>query len=212
MVLTLLGSFLIYVMSPESARHLVDLYLTVGAQTLPGRPWQIATALLLQTSVLGLINILGLWFAGAAVEQALGTRRFLVLFFVSGLASNATVALLAVPDGPLVSGVGDSVLALIVAMAVVYRDAPLRLFGALAMPARTLAIFLVALSVLLGLGRSTWPLSCGTVAASVTAYFLAGGKGRWLGDFWARWRQKARRGRYQVLDGGRGARRKDYVN
>jgi membrane associated rhomboid family serine protease len=213
MVLILLGSFLVYVMSPESVRGLIDAYLALGARTIPDRPWSIATALVVERSAWGLLNIIGLWFAGAAVEHALGTRRFLVLFFVSGLASNATVALLAFSSpGLTVSGVGDSVLALIVAMAVLYRNAPLRLWGALALPARTLAIFLVGLSVVLGLGPYTWPLSCGTVAASVAAYFLAGGKGRWLGDFWARWRQKARRSRYQVLDGGRGARRKDYLN
>lgn len=212
MVLVLLGSFLVYVMAPESLRGLIDTYLAIGRRTIPGQPWQVATALVIERGFGSLLTIFGLWFAGAAVEQALGTRRFLVLFVASGLASNLTVALLS-PFGPAltVSGVGDSVLGLIVALAVVYRDAGLRLFGALAMSARTLAIFAVGATVVLGL-MAAWPLSCGALAASATAYFLSGGKGHWLGDFIGRWRQKVRRSRYQVLDGGRGARRKDYLN
>ncbi len=213
MVLTLVASFLIYVMAP-AARVAMDAYLALGADTLPSRPWQIATALLFERSAWGLLNIIGLWFAGAAVERALGTRRFLLLFFLSGLASNATVALLASPGTLMatVSGVGDSVLALIVAMAVLYRNTPLRIWGALALPARTLAIALIVISVVLTLRPGTWPLAGGTLAASLTAYFLAGGKGGGLKDFWTRWRHKARRSRYHVLDGGRAAGRKDYLN
>jgi membrane associated rhomboid family serine protease len=213
LVLALLASLLVYAFV-EPLRSFIVSHLALGPDALPGQPWQIVTALFVERSFFGLISILALWFVGASVEQALGTRRFLLLFFASGLASNAAIAGLGLvwPMPFVTSGCGDAVLGLFVALGTIYGRTSVRVFGALAVPARTLAGFFVVFAVVMALAARAWPMAVGTLVATVLAYLLAGGKGTGLGDLWSRWRQSAHRRRYQVLEGGRKGRRKDYLN
>lgn len=61
-----------------------------------GAAWQLLTSMFTHVEVWHLgFNMLALWFLGPQVEMALGRTRFLVLYFVSGLAGSAMVFWLA---------------------------------------------------------------------------------------------------------------------
>jgi len=132
------------------ARRLVDAYLVLGPGVMRGQVWQIVTALFVDRNPLAFLNLLGLWFVGAAIERTLGRRRFLIVFFAPGLAANLVIALLSAWWGQwaLYSGCGDSVLGLFVGLAVLYGPAQVRVFGTLAMPARALAAIFVGLALI----------------------------------------------------------------
>ncbi|MDG4857591.1 rhomboid family intramembrane serine protease [Streptomyces sp. T-3] len=65
-------------------------------------------------------NLLGLWWLGAPLEQALGRARFLALYLVSGLAGSALTYLLADPDQPSL-GASGAIFGLMGATAVLMR-------------------------------------------------------------------------------------------
>jgi len=77
------------------------------APLVPHGGWyRLVTAMFLHGSLLHLIlNMAGLWFIGAPVEQYLGRARYIGLYFVSGLAGSAG-ALLASPTQPVVGASG----------------------------------------------------------------------------------------------------------
>ena len=61
-----------------------------GAAVSEGDWWRLVTAMFLHGSLLHLaFNMLALYWLGTIVEQALGTPRFLLVYFVSGLAGSA---------------------------------------------------------------------------------------------------------------------------
>jgi hypothetical protein len=103
------------------------------------------------------------------------------------------------------------VLALFVALGVLYGRTQVRVFGSLALEARILTLILVGMSVLSALLQLAWPSLAGTLVAVGLGYFLAGGKSGPILEFLARWRLSRRVG-FEVLDGGRGKERKKYVN
>ena len=61
-----------------------------GLAVSDGNWWRLVTAMFLHGSLLHLaFNMLGLYWLGNIIEQALGTPRFLLVYFVSGLAGSA---------------------------------------------------------------------------------------------------------------------------
>lgn len=71
-----------------------------------GEWWRLVTAIFLHASLLHLgMNMLVLYILGVAVEQALGTGRFLMVFFATGLAGSAGAVLFS-PNAPTVGASG----------------------------------------------------------------------------------------------------------
>lgn len=61
-----------------------------GLAVSDGDWWRLVTAMFLHGSILHLMfNMLALYWLGTIIEQALGTPRFLLVYFVSGLAGSA---------------------------------------------------------------------------------------------------------------------------
>jgi membrane associated rhomboid family serine protease len=61
-----------------------------GAAVSSGDWWRLVTAMFLHGSLLHIgFNMLALYWLGTIIEQALGTPRFLLVYFVSGLAGSA---------------------------------------------------------------------------------------------------------------------------
>jgi membrane associated rhomboid family serine protease len=61
-----------------------------GAAVSNGDWWRLVTAMFLHGSILHLgFNMLALYWLGTIIEQSLGTPRFLLVYFVSGLAGSA---------------------------------------------------------------------------------------------------------------------------
>ncbi|MGH3132043.1 MAG: rhomboid family intramembrane serine protease, partial [Gaiellaceae bacterium] len=71
-----------------------------------GEWWRLLSSAFLHGSIIHLgMNMLALWWFGAAVEAALGRGRFLLLYFVSGLSGSAGALLLS-PDAVTVGASG----------------------------------------------------------------------------------------------------------
>jgi membrane associated rhomboid family serine protease len=67
----------------------------VGILVQDGEWWRLVTAMFLHASVIHLaFNMLALYWLGSIVEQAIGTWRFVLVYFASGLAGSAGALLL----------------------------------------------------------------------------------------------------------------------
>jgi len=67
----------------------------VGFLVGHGEPWRIATAMFLHASVIHIgLNMWVLWIVGSAVEQAIGAKRYLLVYLAAGLAGSAGAFLL----------------------------------------------------------------------------------------------------------------------
>jgi membrane associated rhomboid family serine protease len=198
----------------KPARGLVDDYFVLGQGVMRGQVWQIVTALFVDRNPLAFLNLIGLWFVGAAIERTLGRRRFLIVFFVPGLAANLVIALVSSWWGPwaLYSGCGDSVLGLFVGLAVLYGPAQVRVIGSLAMPARALAAIFVGLALVGSATYGAWPAVFGTLVAVGLAYRLCGGRGQDLRDVTSWLQRKIGQRRWRVMDGGKQPKRPDRFN
>lgn len=204
--------FGLYVMAPPLQERM-RAHLVLGPLVLAGELWQVVTSLFVSIDLWNFFfSMLGLWFAGASVERVLGRRRFLLLFFVTGIVANLAAAGVMAALGMVVMnpGSGDSVLAIFVALGVIYGKAPLRVFGQLALQARYLAWIFVGMAVLSSLLQGVWPLLAAVVCSQTVAYFLSGGKLSTVLALFGRLRKP--RGPLQVLEGGRGRGGKKYVN
>jgi membrane associated rhomboid family serine protease len=72
-----------------------------------GEWYRLVTAMFLHGSLLHLVfNMLALYWLGTVVEQALGTWRFLLLYFVSGIAGSAGALALSSPSAVTVGASG----------------------------------------------------------------------------------------------------------
>lgn len=84
-----------------------DGALVGAAIRLDGDWYRLVTAMFLHASLLHLaFNMLALYWLGTIVEQALGTGRFLLLYFVSGIAGSAGALLLSDPFAVTVGASG----------------------------------------------------------------------------------------------------------
>jgi len=194
-----------------SLRPLVTAHLALSGRFVSGQLWQPLSSLFVHLELWGFIfDLIGLWFVGATIERALGRQRFLLMFFGGGLLANIVAGLLlAVLDSPAIyAGCGDSVLAMFVALGVLYGRTQVRVIGALVLQARTLSGILVGLALFSAVWQQAWPALAGTLVAMSVGYVLAGGDGRQLLAFLSRRRRDA----LQVLEGGRGKAGKKYVN
>jgi membrane associated rhomboid family serine protease len=81
-------------------------WLLYGPAVANGDWWRLITAAFLHASLIHIgFNMYFLWFAGVPVEAALGRGRFLLVYFVSGLAGSAG-ALVVDPSVPTVGASG----------------------------------------------------------------------------------------------------------
>ena len=198
--------FFFYVMVKQ-VQPFFQLHLALGPNFLRGELWQPLSSMFVHIDPLSFIfNVIGLWFVGATIERAVGTRRFLVLFFGSGIVSNLAMvgAALVWGGSQILPGCSNSVLALFVAFGTIYDRTPSRILGGLVVQARVLALILVGFALLADLSRGAWAMLIGDLVAIAMGYVLAGGRGEGVKRGWTGWRARRTRQRYQVLEGGRG--------
>jgi membrane associated rhomboid family serine protease len=152
---------------------------------IPSRPWTVITYMFLHAPGIMhiLFNMIALYFFGPAVEARLGSRRFVALYFTSGIMA----ALVSVPFTPMVPIVGASgaVFGVMLAFARFWPRQQIYIWGVLPIEARWLVIFLTALSLWSGFSG----------ASQGVAHFahLGGFLGGFLYLKWAEWRSPARR-------------------
>jgi membrane associated rhomboid family serine protease len=207
-------AFALYAVVTPS-RILIEEHLALGVGIWRGELWQLVTALLFHLDGITFIfGMIGLWFVGAAMERELGRKRFLLLFFASGILANIAYAAVSLLRGrvELFGGSSMAVLALFVAFGRVYNRTPARLLGTMVMEARTLTLILIAFALVADLMRWALPAVAADLVAVGAGYVLSGGRGAWLAAFWGRLRGRKPRRRFQVVEGGKDERRSRYLN
>jgi membrane associated rhomboid family serine protease len=185
----------------REVRPLFESHLALGPGMVHGEFWQPLTSMFVHLNFLTFVfNLIGLWFVGAFIERTMGMRRFLVLFFGSGILAMVAMGLMMrFKTYSLGEGCTYAVLALFVAFGRMYNRAPAQILGGLVMQARYLSLLLVGFAVVVDLMRGDWASLTATLVASAAGFVLAG---RGLGDFIGLWRARRLRRRYRVLDGG----------
>ena len=110
------------------------------------RPWTLVTYMFLHAGPMHLIfNMLGVFFFGPRVEDRLGSRSFLFLYFISGI----TGALLFMIMGQRANLVGASggVFGIMLAYAWFWPDTPIHIWGIIPIKAKTLVIITTLVSL-----------------------------------------------------------------
>ncbi len=128
-----------------------------GRALADGRWWTVVTHLFLHANLLHLlVNVLALWFIGPAVEMMLGRARYLVLYFLSGIAGGLLQTAFAQPTAELI-GASGAVCGVLLSFTTAHPEMPLRalLFFILpvSMKARTLGWGIIIVSLLCALLR-----------------------------------------------------------
>jgi membrane associated rhomboid family serine protease len=114
------------------------------------RPWTLVTYMFLHAGWMHLIfNMIGLYFFGPRLEDRLGGRQFLLLYFLSGIAGailhvtgGIAVTLLSVPFNPWVPMVGASgaVFGVLMGFALYWPRERIYIWGVLPVEARVLDV------------------------------------------------------------------------
>jgi len=215
LVVSSLLIFLLYVFAPDNLRGFIELHLTLNRMVLGGDFWQPATALFVHVHpVTFILNMVGLWWAGADLERQLGTRRFLTMFFLIGIASHLVLVAWMLGFGASLgaAGCGSSLLALYVAYGTIYDRTPVRFFGALVLQARTITAIIIGYVVLISIAQRAWGLLVSYLVAMLMGYLMVGGRGEGIKRLWHSAHAKRVRRRYQVLEGGRRGTRPEDLN
>lgn len=115
------------------------------------RPWTIVTYMFLHGGLMHLgFNMLALFFFGPRVEERMGSRRFTILYFLSGL-SGAIVSFFFSPNAPII-GASAGVFGVMMAFAYFWPNVPIHIWGIIPVPARMLVIITTVLALWSGLG------------------------------------------------------------
>lgn len=139
--------FLTQVM-PDLTMHLMFVPILVAY-----RPWTLLTYMFLHAGLMHLLfNMIGLYFFGPRLEERLGGRQFLMLYFLSGI----TGALLSFPFTPRVAIVGASgaVFGVLIGFAMYWPRERIYIWGVLPIESRVLVIILTLLALSGGFGGS----------------------------------------------------------
>lgn len=115
-----------------------------AAAMLSGALWQPFTYMFVHANLSHLlVNMLGLFFFGTAVERSMGSREFLLFYLLTGLlAGLASFAIYALSGAwySLLVGASGAVFALLLAFAIVNPDANIYLYGIIPVRAPVLVL------------------------------------------------------------------------
>lgn len=148
----------------------VTYYLEFYPPAILQRPWTPFTYMFLHANLWHLVgNMWMLFIFGPRVEERLGSRRFLTLYFVAGLSG---AALMFLTPGAAVIGASGAVFGIGYAFAHYWPRTQLYIWGVLPIEARVLVFIGVVVSLWLGLRPGT----------STVAHFahLGGFVGAWI--------------------------------
>jgi membrane associated rhomboid family serine protease len=128
----------------------VELALALYPAWIVYRPWTIVTYMFVHASMAHIFfNMLGLVFLGPRVEDRLGGKHFLGLYFVSGL-GGALFSFLFAPQAGVV-GASGAILGVVLAFAMYWPREKLLLFFVIPMEAWLLVVLFAAGTLYLGM-------------------------------------------------------------
>jgi len=136
--------FLLTNASPELTRQL----MFIPALALE-RPWTAVTYMFLHAGIGHILfNMLALFFFGPRLEEEIGEKRFLWLYFISGL-SGAALSVLFSPEAAIV-GASAAVYGVFIGFAYFWPRARIYIWGIFPIEARWLVLGLTAISLVWG--------------------------------------------------------------
>jgi membrane associated rhomboid family serine protease len=145
----IIANVALYILS-VAAPGLMDVMLLVPAYALV-RPWTLVTYMFMHASVSHILfNMLGLYFFGPRVELELGGRRYLWLYFISGIAG-AVLSFFFTPFAAIV-GASGAIYGVFMAFAYYWPREKIFIWGIVPIEARWLVAGMTALSLYGGLG------------------------------------------------------------
>jgi membrane associated rhomboid family serine protease len=175
--------FVVMLMAQQvpSLAALVNSLVLVPA-LIPQRPWSLVTYAFLHADTLHLLfNMIGLFFFGPRLESALGSRRFLGLYFTSAVA--AAIASLFTPFAAIV-GASGAVFGVLFGFAKFWPRDRIYFWGIIPIEARWFIVLLALYSILGGF----------TGGGGIAHFAHLGGLvGGWLFFKFLEWRSPARR-------------------
>lgn len=116
-------------------------------------PWTIVTYMFLHAGIMHImLNMLGLFFFGPRVEVRLGSRRFITLYFISGI-TGALFSFAFSPRLPIV-GASAGIFGVMLAFAYFWPRDHIYLWGILPVEARWLVVATTLLALYSGMGGS----------------------------------------------------------
>jgi rhomboid family protein len=123
--------------------------LTTSLMLVPAlvlqRPWTIVSYMFLHGGTLHLLfNMLGLYFFGPRLEEEMGSRDFLLLYFISGIAG---AALSFVTPLSAIIGASGAVYGVLLGFAFFWPRDQIMIWGILPVEARWLVVIMTALSL-----------------------------------------------------------------
>jgi rhomboid family protein len=158
----IVATFLVFILVPANSPlyYLLTLFppAVVGMDTvmipqMPFRPWTVVTYIFLHAGIGHiLLNMLGLFFFGGRLETKLGARRFLLLYFLSGVGA-AVFSLVFAWQSPVV-GASGAVYGILAGYAMFWPKERIYIYGIIPVQARILAGLLVFFSLYSGLSGS----------------------------------------------------------
>ena len=117
------------------------------------RPWTAITYMFVHGGIMHILfNMLALYFFGPAVEERLGSRRFVTLYTVSGIAGALLSAIFA-PAYPII-GASGAVFGVMIAFAHFWPRTQIYIFGILPLEARVAVILMAIMALYSGIQGS----------------------------------------------------------
>ena len=176
----IVANVVVYFLS-TAAPELTTKFMLVPVLLLQ-RPWTIITYMFLHGGLMHLLfNMLGLFFFGPRLELELGSRRFLWLYFLSGIMGGA-LSFVFTPFSPII-GASGAIFGVFLGFAYYWPREMILVWGIFPVEARWLVIIMTALSLYGGLGG----------AASGIAHFAHLG-GFFGGYLYLKWLDRTSRG------------------
>jgi rhomboid family protein len=141
-----LGMFLLQLTLPALADAMVFV-----PRLILVRPWSIVTYMFLHGGLMHIgFNMLGLFFFGSRVEDRLGSQRFTILYFLSGI-TGALLSFFFSPYAPII-GASAGVFGVMLAFARFWPNEPILIWGIIPVPARILVIITTVFALWSGFG------------------------------------------------------------
>ncbi|HSL70344.1 MAG TPA: rhomboid family intramembrane serine protease [Longimicrobiales bacterium] len=115
------------------------------------RPWTVVSYMFLHGGLMHLFfNMLGLFFFGVRVEDRMGSKRFAIMYFLSGV-SGALLSAIFSPGSPII-GASAGVFGVMLAFAYFWPNAVIHIWGIFPVPASVLVIVTTVIAVSSGFG------------------------------------------------------------
>lgn len=144
-------NLIIYFITNSSIKLMNTYGLNPGLFLYHRMYWQIFTYMFLHGNFNHLIsNMLGLFFFGFSVEKALGSKEFLLIYFLCGILSGFfSLGYFIATDNyrTLLIGASGSLYSIMLAYAVIYPKANIYIFGLIPIPAPILVIIYALIEI-----------------------------------------------------------------